>query len=164
MSTKVIRRVTSTWRLDREMICVLRWSVHSSFDRCAKKFRRNSNTSLIFSQSWDGSRKPSFLGVVFWLCSQNHQNKIKLISNRHAYTTAQTSTMALSRFNSNTFGPFFGFHELFAPSPFMTRDPFEDWMPVIRNVDRTFKDMTLRHSPGFEINENDDKREIRRNA
>ena len=55
-----------------------------------------------------------------------------------------------------------GFNELFAPSPFSSwRDPFDDLMPVIRDMDRTFDDMVLRHSsPGYEINENDDKYQI----
>ena len=67
--------------------------------------------------------------------------------------------MALSRFyNSN---PFFGFDEFFAPSPFFRNDPFEEWMPVIRNFDRTIDDMVLRRSsPGYEINESDDKYQI----
>ncbi|CAB9519778.1 17.5 kDa class I heat shock protein [Seminavis robusta] len=72
--------------------------------------------------------------------------------------------MALSRFNRNAFDPFYGFREMLAPSPFMTRDPFFDdcWMPVIRSqFDRDFNDMVLRHSsPGYEINENDKKYEI----
>jgi HSP20 family protein len=70
--------------------------------------------------------------------------------------------MALSRMNANLLSPFFGFNELFAPSPFFSRDPFfEDLMPVIRHADRQFNDMVLRHSsPGYEINENEEKYEI----
>lgn len=63
--------------------------------------------------------------------------------------------MALSRFNTRPL--FAGFDELFAPSPFF-RDPLEEWMPVIRNIDRTFDGGVLRHSsPGYEINETNDK-------
>ena len=71
--------------------------------------------------------------------------------------------MALSRFNANPF--FFGFDDFFAPTPFFHnknyRDPFDDWMPVIRNIDRSLAaggdNMILRRSsPGYEINESDD--------
>jgi HSP20 family protein len=69
--------------------------------------------------------------------------------------------MALSRFHRDPFFRGFGFNELFAPSPYVWRDPFEDLMPVIRDFDRTFDDMVLRHSsPGYEINENESKYEI----
>lgn len=65
--------------------------------------------------------------------------------------------MALSRFNPNRL---FGFEEFFPPSPFV-RDPFDDWMPVIQNFDRGIDDMLIRRSsPGYEINESDDKFQI----
>ena len=68
--------------------------------------------------------------------------------------------MALNRFNPRTTNPFFGFDDFFAPVPFM-RDPFDDWMPVIQNFDRDLDNMVLRRSsPGYEINENDDKYQI----
>ena len=69
------------------------------------------------------------------------------------------AAMALSRFNRDPF--FAGFNEFFPPSPFLARDPFEELMPVIRNNFRDLDDMVLRHtSPGYEINENDNKYQI----
>jgi HSP20 family protein len=66
--------------------------------------------------------------------------------------------MALNKYNTQR--PFFGFEELFFPSPFL-RDPFDDWMPVLSNFNRVTDDMVLRHSsPGYEINESDDKYQI----
>jgi HSP20 family protein len=67
--------------------------------------------------------------------------------------------MALSRWNES---PLFGINEFFSPSShYFRRDPFSDLMPVIRNMDRDFNDMVLRHSsPGYEINESDEKYEI----
>jgi HSP20 family protein len=56
--------------------------------------------------------------------------------------------------------PFSGFDEFFAPSPFF-KDPFEDFMPVLRNFNRNQAGMTLRHSsPGYEINETDNEFQI----
>ena len=56
--------------------------------------------------------------------------------------------------------PFSGFDEFFAPSPFF-KDPFEDFMPVLRNFNRNQAGMTLRHSsPGYEINETDNEVQI----
>lgn len=67
--------------------------------------------------------------------------------------------MALSIFSRDPF--LFGLNEWLAPSPFIARDPFDDLMPVIRSLDRNLDDMVLRHSsPGYEINENDEKYQI----
>jgi len=68
--------------------------------------------------------------------------------------------MALNPFNPRQVSPFFGFDDFLAPTPFL-RDPFEEWMPVIRNLDRELDNPILRRSsPGYEINETDDKYSI----
>jgi HSP20 family protein len=68
--------------------------------------------------------------------------------------------MALNRYNHH---PFFGngFDELFFPTPFLTRDPVLDLMPVLRDFERDENMSLLRSSPGYEISENDGKYEIR---
>ena len=68
-------------------------------------------------------------------------------------------TMALSIFSRDPF--LFGLNEWLAPSPFIARDPFDGLMPVISSLDRNLDDMVVRHSsPGYKINENDDKYQI----
>lgn len=65
--------------------------------------------------------------------------------------------MSLSRFNNHNL---FGFDD-FPRFGLTMRDPFDDlMMPVVPNFART-NDMILRHSsPGYEINETDDKYQI----
>jgi HSP20 family protein len=67
--------------------------------------------------------------------------------------------MALNRYNHN---PFFGHgvDEFFAPSPFFSRDPIFDLMPVLTNLERNEDMSLLRTSPGYEISENEGKYQI----
>jgi HSP20 family protein len=74
----------------------------------------------------------------------------------------QLTTMALGRFN-NEINPFFGhsgFDDFFAPTPFSTKDPFSDLMPVLSNLKRDEDMALLRSSPGYEISEGDGKYNI----
>ena len=60
--------------------------------------------------------------------------------------------MALNRYNPRR-SSFFGFDDLFAPTPFL-RDPF-DLMPVLRDFDNDADSTLLRVSPGFQISEHE---------
>lgn len=65
--------------------------------------------------------------------------------------------MALNRYNQRTLFP--GFEEFLTPTPFL-RDPFDDWMPVLTNFDRNVDSMIRHSSPGYEINETEDRYQI----
>lgn len=71
-------------------------------------------------------------------------------------TQTRKQTMAL-----NPYSPFSGFNDYFAPTPLsLANDPLIDRMPVVPNFLRG-NDMQLVHSsPGYEINETDDKYSI----
>jgi HSP20 family protein len=66
--------------------------------------------------------------------------------------------MALNRYNNKHH--FAGFDDIFAPTPFYHRDPIFDLMPIFPNLERPTDSVLLRSSPGYEINETDDKYEI----
>jgi HSP20 family protein len=66
--------------------------------------------------------------------------------------------MALNRYNRNPL--FVGFDDLFAPTPFLHRDPIHDLMPIFPNFERPTDSVLVRSSPGYEINETDDKYQI----
>jgi HSP20 family protein len=68
-------------------------------------------------------------------------------------------TMSLSKYFRND--PFFfgGFDE-FAPLRSVRNDPFFDMMPVISNLQREADSMLVHSSPGFEINESDNRYQI----
>jgi HSP20 family protein len=54
-----------------------------------------------------------------------------------------------------------GFDDFFAPVPFPTREPsLFDLMPVFPDLERDPNSVLLRSSPGFEINESEDKYQI----
>jgi HSP20 family protein len=66
--------------------------------------------------------------------------------------------MALNRYNKPLFA---GFDDLFAPTPFHHhRDPIFDLMPIFPDLERPTDSVLLRSSPGYEINETDDKYQI----
>jgi HSP20 family protein len=67
--------------------------------------------------------------------------------------------MALNRGNRNP--DFAGFDDLFAPIPFLVhREPIFDLMPIFPNFERPPDSVVVRSSPGYEINETDEKYQI----
>jgi len=91
--------------------------------------------------------------------AQNHRalsttagNKLANISNKPIHHPSPAAAL------------FAGFDDFFAPSPLFKNDPFfQDWMPVLRNLDRSgvADDMVLRRSsPGWEINESETEYQI----
>lgn len=67
--------------------------------------------------------------------------------------------MALNRYNHPLFTG--GFDDFFAPTPFFRqhREPF-DLMRIFPELERSGDSVLTRSSPGYEINESDDKYEI----
>jgi len=70
--------------------------------------------------------------------------------------------MALNPYRGHGFPSFFGpgFDDFFGPTPLFLRDPFEELMPVLRNVDRVTDGVLMRSSPGYEIHEKDGSYQI----
>ncbi len=66
--------------------------------------------------------------------------------------------MALNRYNKNP--AFAGFDDLFAPTPFFHRDPILDHMMIFPDLERPTDSVLVRSSPGYEINETDDRYQI----
>ena len=66
--------------------------------------------------------------------------------------------MALNHYHRHPF--FGGFDEFFSPAPFFARDPFFENMPVIPSLLRDDDMQLMRSSPGYEINETNDKYSI----
>jgi HSP20 family protein len=99
-------------------------------------------------------------------CLLTQFRKIDLLRCPHSSATEPKATknnrtMALNRFFTRPASTFNGFDDFFAPPTPLFRDPFfEHCMPVLHNVDRDVDSVIRRSSPGYEINETEDKYSI----
>ena len=96
--------------------------------------------------------------MIGWFLFSAHNFKIERRNNPISLPLRSTQEiMALSRFT-----PIFGrgFDDFFAPSPFFSRDPVFDLMPVVNSLTRDEDFKLFRSSPGYEITESEGKYQI----
>ncbi len=70
-------------------------------------------------------------------------------------TNAKGSTELATKPSRRVAEPDYGIDDFFAPSSLFWRDPFFDFMPVLRNFERDTNMVLSKSSPGYEITEDE---------